>query len=106
MRTGDWPTGVRKEDRPSCQRFNYTGIVGSTKSLPRVQSCELYPTFSVQSLFEVWTYEKDSERGERHKGGCAGELVAPTVLPNGQHLHWASSAGRADDSASRGRTSF
>lgn len=78
--------GVRKEDRPLCQRFNYTGIVDSTKGCPCVPSSELYPTSTVQSLFEVWTCDKDFEHCERHKGAFASELVVLTLLPNGRHL--------------------
>jgi hypothetical protein len=63
--------------------------VDKVEGCPRVPVCELYATFKMQSLLNVWKIsycEADFERCERYKRAIAGEAVPLTLLPNGQTL--------------------
>lgn len=71
---------------------------------PHVESCALYPQFSLDALLRYWksSYcQADHARCARFRLSSAGEPVPVTLLPSGRHI--SAAALPADPTRSGGK---
>lgn len=56
---------------------------------PHMDSCSLYPLFSLQALLNIWKVnfcEADFSQCKRFQLGKEGRGIPPNLLPNGSSL--------------------